>query len=897
MPNVETEFKMMRVRHHSLAPRSPRARAFICALLILVTAAGSIYGQTRERTDSSLRVTVLDQSGAAVVAAAVQVTAAKLPARSVTTNERGEAGFNRLGGGKVRIHVEAAGFESQDFDEFELKPGANHLEVKLNVAGVKEEVAVKESEAERSTDPRGNAFSNVLTPAQIAELPDDPDEFEATIRQMAGPGAPIRVNGFRGGRLPPKSQIREIRFRLNPYSADSHESNFMSVDITTKPGMDTWHGSLAFGFRDEALNARNAFAPVRGPEQLRRSSFSLEGPLWKNRTSLFLSGDALSAYDSKTIVAALPDGGFNALARRPQKTLNLSARVEHALNKTHTMRAEYQRNDLAQDNLGVGNFDLFERAYSLDDTEHLFRISDTGAVSKRLVNEFRFQARWQSTFRKAASNRPALLVLNAFNDGGAQLGGGRDVREFEMADNLDFVAGRHSMRAGLLVEAGHYDSSEFANATGTFTFASLDEFNAGRPTTFTIRTGDPRVTYNQLQFGWYFLDDIRVRKDLSLSFGIRHEFQSHVSDANNFAPRVAVSWSPFKDGKTTFRGGAGIFYDWFAASAYEQTLKVDGERQRDLVVQNPGFPNPLSGGTSVVLPPGKVVADPRMTIPYVEQFSFGLQRQLGKFSMLNVNYSRQRGIHQLRGRNVNVPGADGARPDPESGNINQIESTANSWMQGFMVNLNIANPQKHFFLAMNYFLSTSTNESDGPLSLPASNFDLRAERGPSAGDARHRLFALANFSLPFNLRLSGQFRVRSATPYNITTGFDDNNDTVSNDRPAGVGRNSARGAAEWDLSSRLSWGFGFGQPAERSGGAPNVKLVRVRDGDDVLGGLGGGTPGLNKRYRFELYLQAYNLFNHANPTNFSGVQTSPFFGQPTAALAGRRIESGVRFSF
>jgi hypothetical protein len=73
--------------------------------------------------------------------------------------------------------------------------------------------------------------------------------------------------------------------------------------------------------------------------------------------------------------------------------------------------------------------------------------------------------------------------------------------------------------------------------------------------------------------------------------------------------------------------------------------------------------------------------------------------------------------------------------------------------------------------------------------------------------------------------------------------------------------------------------------------------VRVRDGDDAVGGFSGGMPGVNKRYRFELYVQAYNLFNHANLTNFSGVQTSPFFGQPTAAMAGRRIESGVRFSF
>jgi hypothetical protein len=880
----------------SLSHSSRFARCIVYSLATGLITSALVVGQTRRASaESSLRVVVLDQSGAVLPAATVQIKTETGGPREARTNERGEASFNRLKPGEYLIHVEAPGFEPHDIQALAVKQGGNQVEIRLNVAGVKEELAVKESERERSTDPRGNAFSTILTPAQIAELPDDPDEFENALRQMAGPGAPFRVNGFRGGKLPPKSQIREIRFRTNPYSADMHESNFMSVDIFTKPGVDTWHGSIGFGFRDESLNARNAFAPFRGPEQFRRSTFSLDGPIWRNHTSLFLSADGLSAYDSKTIVAALPDGSFTAQSRRPQRMLNLNARAEHALTKTHTLHAEYQRNALRQDNLGVGDFDLFDRAYSSNGVENIMRIADSGALSKRLVNEFRFQARWDSTDRNSTSNEPATLVLNAFNSGGAGLAGGRETREFEIADNLDFVVGKHSMRTGLLIEQGHYNSDEFNNSNGTFTFASLDDFRAGRPTTFTQRIGDPLVGYSQFQMGWYFLDDYRIRKNLSLSLGVRHEFQTHVSDSNNFAPRIAVSWSPFKDGKTTFRAGGGIFYDWYAASAFEQTLRVDGIRQQDLVIQNPGFPNPLTGGTQLLLPPSRIVGSKDLVMPYVEQFSLGMQRQLGKFSFLMVNYSRQRGVHQLRGHNINAPLADGIRPDPDSGNVNQIESTANSTTQALMVNLNFVNPEKHYFFAANYVLSKAINESDGPLSLPANNFDLFAERGPAPGDSRHRLFAIGNFSLPWHFRMSGIFHVRSSLPYNITTGFDDNHDTVSNDRPTGVGRNSARGAAEWDLSTRLGWGFGFGKPGERSGG-PVVKTVKINNRDDALGGLGSNGD-VNKRYKVDFYVQAFNIFNHVNLTNFSGVETSPFFGRATAALQGRRIESGVRFSF
>src|SRR5262249_41847123 len=228
----------------------------------------------------------------------------------------------------------------------------------------------------------------------------------------------------------------------------------------------------------------------------------------------------------------------------------------------------------------------------------------------------------------------------------------------------------------------------------------------------------------------------------------------------------------------------------------------------------------FSGGASLELPPSRIVRDPAMVMPYVEQFSFSVQRQLNNFSQLIVNYTHQRGVHLLRGHNINAPLASGLRPDPAEGNVEQIESTANSTLNGLMINANMANPQKRFFFALNYFLSKTTNDSDSPLSLPANNFDLRAERGPSATDSRHRLFALGNISVPYGFRISGMFHVRSAAPYTITTGFDDNRDTVSNDRPAGVGRNGARGAAEWDLSTRVGWGVGWGKAKEGGGGRP-----------------------------------------------------------------------------
>src|SRR4029434_8731685 len=109
-----------------------------------------------------------------------------------------------------------------------------------------------------------------------------------------------------------------------------------------------------------ALSARNAFAPTKGDERNERFAFSLNGPLWKQHTSLSLSVDGTDAFDTKTIVAALPSGYFADSVTKPNDALNVSARREHAWSKTQMLRAELQRNHTATENLGVGDFDLLE---------------------------------------------------------------------------------------------------------------------------------------------------------------------------------------------------------------------------------------------------------------------------------------------------------------------------------------------------------------------------------------------------------------------------------------------------------------------------------------------------------------------------------------------------------
>jgi hypothetical protein len=563
------------------------------------------------------------------------------------------------------------------------------------------------------------------------------------------------------------------------------------------------------------------------------------------------------------------------------------------LTRSQMLRAELQRNRTKTDNLGVGDFDLPERGYSQGRTETVLRASNAGAIRKTMYNELRVQWRSDEVGFSPASTAPAVLVLNTFDAGGAQLAGSRGSHTVSITNDLDIAAGRHAIRAGAQLDAGRHRSGELRNTTGTFTFASLDAYTAGQPTTYTRNVGNPDVTISQAQFGLYVQDDIRVRKALTVSAGLRQEYQSHIGGFN-LAPRGGFAWSPFRSGKTTIRGGGGVFFDWFDAQAYAQGVQLDGTHQQIETIVQPGFPTPALGGRALTLPAGRVqfasnLAQPRLTeaIAAVEQTLPGEVR-------LNTMFIRRRGSNQLRGVNVNAPLANGLRPDPASGTVTEIQSVASAQFDAISLNLNYTRPQQRVFLAANYMFGRSIDETDSPFGLPADNYNLAAERGPALGFSRHRFMSMANVPLRRRFRLGTSLRVQSAAPYNITTGRDDNGDTVSNDRPAGVTRNTGLGRTHIDLGVRLSWGLAFGGAAPPPAG-PQVRVVRG-DSADPLGSMA-GVDGAGKRYAIEFYAQAYNALNHFNPLNFSGVVGSPFFGQPTSAASPRRVEVGARLSF
>jgi hypothetical protein len=193
---------------------------------------------------------------------------------------------------------------------------------------------------------------------------------------------------------------------------------------------------------------------------------------------------------------------------------------------------------------------------------------------------------------------------------------------------------------------------------------------------------------------------------------------------------------------------------------------------------------------------------------------------------------------------------------------------------------------------VSYTFGRERNHADGATSLPSDSLNPDIDWGPSRQDIRHRLQLQAQVPVLFGVRGNINLNVSSGVPYNMTTGKDDNDDGVFNDRPEGVGRNSLRGDTTWGLNLNLSRRFALGAVA-----TPVTRgAAQAGGGFGGPGGRGAGGAG-NSRYSVELFAQAQNILNHVTHTGYTGNLSSPFFGTATSVGAPRDINVGLRFNF
>lgn len=855
-----------------------------------------------------LIITVVDPSGAVIPNATVTVVGVddatkKATIAPVKTSDRGIATIERLTPGRYSVAGEFPGFEIGLLRDVRVRGGDNKHVLVLPLKKLTEEVTVGRDKQTVAAD-RGSTFGTALTREQVEALSDDPDEMARQLNDMAGPGATLRVDSFEGQQLPPKAQIKAVHITRDSFAAENHYAGGLFIDIITQPGIGALRGSGRFGFYDSATDGQNPLIPKKGPAQTRTFSGSLGGSLIKEKSSFSISASGSSSYTTPNLYAATPTGtrAENLNLRQPSDMVMVSGLFDYALTKDQTLRLSYYQYATSSENRGVGAYNLIERAYSANTTNRTLRVQEAGPIGRRFFINTRFSASWSDSTSRSALEAPTIVVNDAFTSGGAQHAGGSHTRTFSLMSDLDYVRGIQSWRAGIQLDGGRYRSDDSANYLGTYTFESLAAFEAGRPRTYTRRLGDPSIAYWNLQAGFYVQDDIRVRKNLTLSPGVRFEAQTHLLDTSNIGPRFGITWAPFKSGKTTLRASAGVFYDWLSYGIYEQTLRVDGLHQQELNIVNPSYPDP--GGYGVAPPTNRFLLGADLQMARNTRFSGGIQQKITKAFSVGATYANVHAGGLLVGHNFNAP-VNGIRPDPAFANIIDTVAEGRSRSQSVSANMTLSfSPpgmpattgprfswKRGLSLYASYYLGKAQNNTDGAFSVPASS-TLATEWGPSSGDIRHRLsFSVYSNALK-NLTAMVSFSASTGMPYTIRTGHDDNGDLIFNDRPSGVGRNTARMAAQWYSYGYFTYSIGIGK-----------RKVPLPPGITITSsGAGGFTVGTmampdQPRYRVILSATVSNLTNHANYIGYSGLMTSPFFMKPTGVDGVRQVNFNVGFSF
>ena len=860
-------------------------------LVALVLFATPAFAQQNATAPTQLRLVVVDQTGAGIPAATVTVKPAAGEPIVFESDEHGVAASPALTAGAVTVQVEFPGF-MPFAAPLTLKRGANSETVTLEIEGFTTEVEVSQASAPESSK---STSTTTLTQEEIDALPDDPEELAEALAAMAGPGgAQFFMNGFSGGRLPNRDQIRSVRFRQNNYAADNHDAGRSQIEIVTRPNAN-WGGNGSVTLGGDAFNARQPQQSIETPSQERNVQFGLRGPIVAGKTSFSFSGSGNTRFNSNPIIAINETGTrINDAVRSTNDQAGFQFGVEHSLNQNNGLIFNLQRSTTEGLNQGVGGFNLPERASTRETDSTQFRARLQSVVGTKYLNEARLQLTTTGNEATSLSSASTIVVQDAFTRGGAGIDSNSSTRRLELADNFDFTVGKHQMRVGALVEGAFYSNFDERNAAGTWTYRTIEDFAAGRPAQFSQRLGTVDTEFTHYQAGFYWSDEFRLHRDVTIGIGVRNELQSRIDDKLNLMPRAGFTWAPFGSQTSAIRGGYGIFYDWYDSSLYDQTLRVDGTTVRDVRIScieaneycaSIGNLEDLAGLTTT--PSGRIQASSDLQMPRVHQASISYDRQLTPNVMLQTSYQMLRGSNLMRSRNINAP-VDGVRPNPAFGDITQFESTGESSSDRLTVGTRFRFAMKNQQMAMlnvNYTFGHEKNHADGATSLPSDSLNPDVDWGPSRQDIRHRLQVQAQAPILFGVRGNVNLNISSGVPYNMTTGRDDNDDGVFNDRPVGVDRNSLRGDTTWGLNLNLSRRFSL------SGVTP------VAQGGQRFGGPGGrgGNNGAGKS--MELFVQAQNVLNHVTHTGYTGNLLSPYFGLATSVGQPRDVNVGLRFNF
>jgi hypothetical protein len=839
-------------------------------------------------TTNSITGVLLDPSGAAIPKA--QVTLLGLGTESAhalaqtTTDGVGAFRLDNIAPGKYTLQFHAEGFRDARIMAAVTHKRFSPIRMVMQISVETENVTVATgiNVPLVSTETSENQNANAIDRNALDRVPVFDQDYITTMSRFLDDsatgtnGVTLVVNGIEanGPGVTP-SAVQEVRINNNPYSARFSRPGRARLEIITKGGSPTYHGSLNSMFRDSVFDASNGFAIVKPPERREYFEGSMTGPIGHSkRTSFLLSldEDILDQQDiiDANAIAAAESLGFGPFAQTvPNPTHHFfgSGRIFHDFANGDQFWIGYSYEHRSAQNQNVGGTTLPSAATDTRFLEHEINVSHLHQFSPHWLNQARFLVGHFDSPVVSVVPDAQIAVSGLFTTGGAQADSRRTEYHFDGTDFATYANGKHQVSFGIdIPDISRRGLDDFTNRAGTYTFASLADYSAATPATFLVQTGQGRVTFLERVICSFVEDNIRVRPNFSVYLGVRYYWQNFFhDDPDNFAPRVSFAYAPSDKSKTVIRGGAGIFYDRTGPGPIGDLLHFNGVDLLRYILESPPH-YPVQPGDLSGTPTSLVTLDPHSRMPYTLQYSAGIEQQVTAKSTFSAVYIGTRGIGSFRSIDANapVPGSS-TRPDPTFGQVRQIQSEG--YLKGNALELTFrGKPSKYFSGQIQYTLSRTDNNTSGITSFPANSYNPSADWGRADTDRLHKFDLLASTQPTRFFTLGVALSLYSGRPVNITTGGDDNHDGILNDRPAGIARNTMAGPGLIDLDFNLSHDFPL---------AKAKKEAKV----------------------FSVSLNSFNVLNHPNYVSYIGTQSSSLFGKPVAAQAPRRMQLDVQFKF
>jgi hypothetical protein len=740
--------------------------------------------------------------------------------------------------------------------------------------------------------------------------------------------------------------VQEFQVVNNGLSAESGGGASGPINVITKSGVNTLHGD-AFAFvQNGALNARDPLTNETGAPDLSRfrAGLSAGGPIVRGRTFYYVAGEQEGAHGddsslippsvASTINGILGSGTFPRITTRAinpavfrvgRAETEVSGRLDHHVGNKHSLLLKYAltNNREAGDAFNTGGLvDPSGRGSSFVEDQGITG-SLISVLADNALNSVRFQVSTRRAVLRSADQIGPEISIAGQVDFGRPYDGIDRRREnhYELADVASLAKGRHLFSFGADLDWIRENVSAYDGFGAVYVFPTLNSFLNGQPDQYRQAFGNPNTNFATPKYSGFIQDHWTLTNRFTIDAGIRYDFEhlpaQFKHDANDFAPRIGLAYSPSPD--WALRAGFGVFFDRYLLAAVNSALEKNGLQAFEQVADGQAatqiFQSELGGraGSPISsIRPSIFTADPDLQTSRSEIASAGVQRLVTNNLTASATFLFARGVRLSRTRNVNllppVPltpdnAASLGIPNPlpqqigrlvfppsrlssQFDGVYQWENHASSTYHGLSLSLNRRLSNEMSFSG-SYTISKAIDDASDFNEQPENPYSLHAERALSSNDQRHRFVFSGTFDLPFadeeegkkssgviakllsNIEAAPILIIGSGRPINPLNGFDANRSGAFplSSRPLGFGRNSLATTSQVQLDLRV------------------LKFFKV------------GEHG-----KLDFVVESFNLLNHTNVValnQFYGSDSSPIpvFAAANKAGIPRQLQFSVDFEF